>query len=443
MPLSPPPVSIESANAARLAKASEFCCDQWSFIANFSEVDRGEGNSEEMNRFPILVATPVQGSLRLLYANVLNSGETLPTSAITIRVGIEAYSQINDTLVPRPVYFNGIRDVTLQPGQYVLSDPISPFNANAGDYFFLRHKVICSTGTTFVVNGSATAGVINQANANYVIGREVGSSLTDKTLTGTVSNASNGYTVFGPLAVFGAKRDKTTPNVIIEGHSIAFGIDDRPESGLQVVHGYLTRACVAAGYSYCNLAKGADLIQNIAKYENHRNRDILWQYGTDLLEDSGINDWSGGRTLANIKQDKVNYWLKAAGFGMRVFTTSVLPSTTSSDSWATVGNQTVGANASDIASFNNWLRDGAPFNYSTRAPVAIGGTGATVVRIGDDLHPVTYYIDTADMVESARDSGKWKAPGYTTDGLHPNSATHIAMAAAINLSSIMGSLSLS
>ena len=64
------------------------------------------------------------------------------------------------------------------------------------------------------------------------------------------------------------------------------------------------------------------------------------------------------------------------------------------------------------------------------APQAVGAVGGTVLRAGAVGHPLAGYIEVADTVESARNSGLWKA-GYSGDGTHPNTVGATAIAAAL------------
>lgn len=71
---------------------------------------------------------------------------------------------------------------------------------------------------------------------------------------------------------------------------------------------------------------------------------------------------------------------------------------------------------------NDWLRDGSPLVDG--APAAIGTVGA--LRMGQAGHPLYGLFEVADVVETARNSGRWKTDGtiqkYTKDGIHPNQA---------------------
>ena len=101
--------------------------------------------------------------------------------------------------------------------------------------------------------------------------------------------------------------------------------------------------------------------------------------------------------------------------------------TSSTDAYATVENQTIlnGTAQSVRVARNNWIRAGAPLNPTTFAPLAAGASGA--VTFGQAGHPAVGYLEVADLVESARDSGLFGA-GYTGDGLHIAAARQIAMA---------------
>jgi hypothetical protein len=80
--------------------------------------------------------------------------------------------------------------------------------------------------------------------------------------------------------------------------------------------------------------------------------------------------------------------------GKRVYQATYEPYTTSTDSWATTANQTADATNGDRITMNTAIRGG------------LGG--------------IAGYFDIASVAESALNSGKWKAPNWTSDGLHGN-----------------------
>jgi hypothetical protein len=123
--------------------------------------------------------------------------------------------------------------------------------------------------------------------------------------------------------------------------------------------------------------------------------------------------------------------------GVKYYTATIPPPTSSTDNWATVANQTLNPNNTIRVNYNNWMRDGFPIAYSTLLAAAVGSTGANIIRIGNPRHPISGYFEIADTVESGRDSGKWISNGtafyYTGDGLHGTSNSYPLMAAAVDV----------
>jgi lysophospholipase L1-like esterase len=126
----------------------------------------------------------------------------------------------------------------------------------------------------------------------------------------------------------------------------------------------------------------------------------------------------------------ITQWRSMNCLGPKIWQTTITPRpTSSSDGWTTVAGQTV--NAADNPKrnlVNAWIRDGAPM---TAAFAPLAQNTFTALRAGDAGHPLQGYIEVTDAIESARDSGLWRAPGFTTDGVHPSSMGHIAMSTAL------------
>jgi hypothetical protein len=97
--------------------------------------------------------------------------------------------------------------------------------------------------------------------------------------------------------------------------------------------------------------------------------------------------------------------------GKSFYVTTLAPSTTSTDSWATLVNQTIGAQNTNTEAYN---------------ALVIAGLGGAI----------TGGLDIRAAFEDSLTSGKWKVNGgafaYTSDGLHPqrlaNSGVVIAAA---------------
>jgi len=118
-----------------------------------------------------------------------------------------------------------------------------------------------------------------------------------------------------------------------------------------------------------------------------------------------------------------------------VFQTTITPSTTSTDSFATLANQTAALSFSTAGNgtreqLNDWLRDGGPIRDGVAA--AIGAPDA--IRSSHNAHPLSGVLEMADTVESSRNSGKWKVDGtalkWTGDGIHPSNYAYVQAAIA-------------
>ena len=126
-----------------------------------------------------------------------------------------------------------------------------------------------------------------------------------------------------------------------------------------------------------------------------------------VINQLGINDFSAVSGVFSVMTNRyTTFWNMLATNGLKVWQTTLSPATYSSDNWATTGNQTI---EYDVTAINNWIRSCPP--------------------------PLSGYIEVADTVMTARNSGIWKvngvAQGYTYDGLHPATNGVQAMATAI------------
>ena len=126
-----------------------------------------------------------------------------------------------------------------------------------------------------------------------------------------------------------------------------------------------------------------------------------------VINQLGINDFSAVSGVFSVMTNRyTTFWNMLATNGLKVWQTTLSPATYSSDNWATTGNQTI---EYDVTAINNWIRSCPP--------------------------PLSGYIEVADTVMTARNSGIWKvngvAQGYTYDGLHPATNGVQSMATAI------------
>jgi hypothetical protein len=372
--------------------------------------------------------------VRLLFTNW--NGSITGPQAITV----SSHVQVNG--YDLPVTFGGARTVSIGKNCAVLSDEI-PITLDYRD----NHGIYTMTYVDAGVGGRIPIGRLTvSANGE-------GNNLADATAGGvdlTVSNSGNSGTLpsfissagaYSPAAILGIPEDPTQIAVCAVGDSVVIGAGDSAPtwsdggntSGSQD-YGFIARAlCDSVGPKYGLLynAKFGDTAQAFSGNTPRQWQGRLYGYCTDVVEAFGTNDVNNTRTAAQIEADRTKMWRDARIRGPRVWACTILPRSTSSDSWVTVNNQTAHTNDAARVAVNTWLLAGAPLSASTFAPVAIGTAGALVA--GDGTHPLSGVFDTAAQVESSLNSGKWKA-NYTVDGVHPNNTAHAAMAPAINLS---------
>ncbi len=318
-------------------------------------------------------------------------GSTSPAAngfSVTVKAAIEINS------VVYPLFIRGSRTAVLAAGGMVLTDPFA-YRFTAGDAVFLR------------VNATVTSGDKWPRWAFFSNGVDTFETGADRTDSGSFSG-TNGYS----YRASGFYARPTTLNqgaVAILGDSISAGA-----GGNTWMNGFIQRAFGGDyGKSVPHAFAGAsgETIANWIDQTKTIYRLSILRGCTSALVQLGINDVGNSRTATQMQNDLLTLYARLRSLGIRrIYQTTITPRTTSTDSWATVGNQTPHANEAARVTVNNWIRANT---------AGIEG-----------------FFEIADIVESARDSGRWKA-GYTADGLHPNDATHTLMAAGISTAGLL------
>lgn len=344
--------------------------------------------------------------VRLVYTHfsVANFYDSLPAGSITFRAAIE----VGGVLLP--VTFGGKRDAVVDAG-FVVSDPLGVELA-AGEVLFSR---------TYVSAGSPqnTSTAIPADGEGFTAG-------SDLTGAGSAAVTAQFLWVYGPAAVVGDTGPGVTFGIV--GDSIAHGGADsggRPP-------GFLVRAANAAGLPWLNVSRAGETVRDVVVNSQFRFRLPLVGNCSHVVCQYGRNDFTQSRTTAQVQADLIRLWTSLSARGSRVFQTTVTPSSTSTDSWATTANQTTHSSNAARVGLNDWLRAGAPMRNGSA--VAAGVSGALVA--GAVGHPLAGIFDVSDAVETARNSGIWKA-GYTGDGIHPSDVAHAAMTAVVDLSRLL------
>ncbi len=383
------------------------------------------------------VALRAATGVRVLVGNLGFWGATSqPVNDITVRVGIE--TSTGDFY---PVFFDGRRDVVIEPYGVRLSG-VCGVPVIAGETYWVRTRVVVTGGQKW--GNNYLTGVTGE-------GVEIGvGTTTDKTTSGTIA-ASYAYG-YGPLAVLSVPARGTPRWWIGIGDSITDSTSDGGYPGWD--GGFLRRFCEAVGAPILNLGLGGEQGQSFAlttaASPGTRSRRALLPGGSYAFEYYGVNDYILSRTLAQIQAAKIALWAQIKAAAIQGIVTGTLPPyTTSTDSFATLVNQTNVGNPREAVRIaaNHWMLDGCPMTTGGAAAatgVAAGPTilrapvyaGATLVKAGEGTgHPLLAVVDLAATVESSVDSGLWKvtgvAFGFTSDGIHPFTGGYAAMATSL------------
>lgn len=220
--------------------------------------------------------------------------------------------------------------------------------------------------------------------------------------------------IFSPLAIYATPSDQRFEAIACFGDSISqgAGFGDEPYGSYPLGDlGFMQLAAMESGRGYVALGMNGQSMDGFEPFKRLRRMDIANHCDIAIFE-YGTNDLAlTSKTVDQIKAYYLDNWKAAKIRGMKVYQTTIVPRTTSTDNWATTGNQTPvnerhGFGPTSARSIlNDWIR-------SVPSPHLDG------------------YIEIADLCEPTRDSGYWAA-NTTDDGVHPNRRVHILMAEAV------------
>ena len=339
--------------------------------------------------------------------------EIAAPTTLTISCSIEQTG-----LDPVHLTFGGKKSPTLDPWATVVSDPIGIDVAPGGTLAFRTYWTVPVPGTDeYVCNFLPLS---SDTGEGHLAGDQTGNN---NAVTSTVHYVFTPSGFLGNPATGGGKL-----SIASAGDSILAG------QGESTTQGFLQLATTTT-IPHQRLAIGGDMA---ATFVTTSQRRMGIAAGSSFVCEYGRNDCNTTDSQATIQANLVTIWNRALARRFQVWQTTITPYTSSSDSWATVENQTVtttNSRETKRLAINAWIRDGAPLVDG----VAVAAGTSVAVRAGDSDHPLTGYLEMADAVESARDSGKWKA-SHTGDGLHPNGTGHEAMAAAVDLTVMAAAL---
>lgn len=200
----------------------------------------------------------------------------------------------------------------------------------------------------------------------------------------------------------------------VVGASIEFGADGPFSDGFNSLGGYTrigTKNVGGDDIPSLNLALRGEAASQFLAASPKRQQYL--KYCSHWLNGYGGNDFSNGRTTAQLAGDLAAIDARLKAYGARIGRLRLIAKTDSSDQWATVSGQV--------------LRVGA------------GGLSLVEYRsIVDAAAAVDFTVSTSEAIESTGTEGKFIANGTpffaTTDGTHLTNAIHVAAAAFVRAS---------
>lgn len=327
-----------------------------------------------------------------LAPNETSTGGTATVSA-TVEYGGVAYrlqwSASNSVTIP---------DGAISPASDFLSLPIPD-----GTAFYIRSDYANSASKVLSVFYIATGG--GQAASDSANGEQWVIGGADQSgNTGDLTGTSQVIWIYRPIAIVSSLPD-TQHSFLLIGDSRDDGVNDA-YTGTSGNRGQLARA-IGTTFGYCNVGRYGETLSDFIT--SHTVRAALQTWADVVICEHGINDVVGGPPAGTI----IANMSTVAGYfsGKLVYQSTLGPVTTGT--WDTAAHQTVTAFESIRTSVNGSIRGG--------------------------LSGFTGYLEIADILETARDSGKWTGSGapawdashvFTVDGVHEQNIANIAIQAA-------------
>lgn len=298
--------------------------------------------------------------------------------------------------------FGGNVAGTASAGQDMLSDSV-PVAIPEGASFWVRVHMVSTWGMVYFVGDSNTP----VSDQNYGERMEYAASgITDKTMGGVIANTgtSVGRPLFSPIAII---AQTVKPSLLLVGDSRVWGRGDTFDADGN--KGELARG-LGPHFGYINVGSAGDSPSDYLA--SNSRRTALAQWCSHVVSQAAINALRSGtgqnKTAATVLSEQQQ--ILALFPSKRRLTTTTMTRTTSTDSWATVANQTPIDVSARIIEYNEAIRAGVANSVG--------------------------YFEIADTLESARNSARWRAPGFTTDGLHATPTGYAATVAGVDISKV-------
>jgi hypothetical protein len=442
--------------------------------------NRSSANQTGTLRWQIMPSVACHDVQLLYQAMYRPSGDFL--SALGNSVTIKCALEINGKIFQ--VYFGGHRSMVVESGATAVSDPIYCM-VKPTDTVYVRTYYDAGTGG-YIPTTHAFQGVSAGTGADSIT---YGVDAVDT--AGALAAVSQPLS-WGPASVIAVPDSSSRISVVMIGDSIIYGSGESFPNDASLWSrpwGFCARALQPANIGFAKLCVGGDTISYWTNSGWMRIPPA--KGGTIVMCNYGINDLTAGTSVAALKANLKTVWSYWASKRCKVYQTTITPSSSSTDGFTSTGNQTAFAYEANRSSLNGWLRDGSAagaVESSVGALSAVFDVAATVEAAGGKwaVTNAALYSGTVTSAGSnwAQDSSQSSIPNhsldyaavikitggtgagqvqtitanspqnkyyvaswttqpdatstyeiwwvYTSDGLHPRSVGHAAMASVVN-----------
>lgn len=359
-----------------------------------------------LTKFMVRSSHTAVGDIRKLKADFLNyyvtGGAETGTGTATVTAAVEYPSGVFTQIL-----FGGQVQGAIALKSHLMCDYVTPrIMIPDGATYWIRQFHVNTVGIIYT-DGTIKGGQAQNLGLGDLFNFNTPTP-TDQTMGGTITNEGAGNLMHVPGAIVGMTN---RPSVIAVGDSITAGFNDA--TGVNDCRvGMICRGFPATTLAFLNHGTAGATASATASYlTTSVNRRALWPYGSHFIEGLGHNDiLANGDSAATLETNlRTNIWSQFPR-GAILLRTTLTPRSTTTDSWATPGNQTASPNTSKAVTFNTSLRNG------------------TIVGVTD-------FFETAWAVEDTHDLGKWistgAAFGDTLDGIHGVPVSYAALGAVI------------
>lgn len=336
-------------------------------------------------------------------------GEVALANGYTVLAALEKVSPS----VAKVASLGGKKAIVIEAGAgFVMTDPIG-LDMAASEVAQVQYEARAAQAADALPSDLYGLVALSSVSLAYRSALSTGQIGTAGTWSATSRTANQNV---GCVSAIVGLPQRSFPSVVVLGDSIAEGREDNSTGDAAGNHGYIQRGLYAGGpggvaVPYTTAAVSGEKWSTIAA-GGATQRLTLLKYCSHVIVNYGINDIGGGASLATLQSNFTTGVTSIKRYGVKVYACKLTPRTTSSDSWATLANQTL-ATGHDVGGirdqFNAWLD----------------------TQVGSTIDGV---IDPNPYCESGS-TGKWVVDGNanyaTADGIHPSVALCVLMASAV------------